>query len=49
MDTRKVAFVLIVQEMDRAEAFYSDVIGLKLRLHEGNWARLGYDDAVVAP
>ena len=48
MDVQKVVFMLMVQEMDRAIAFYRDVIGLKLRLHEGNWAELGRDDAVVA-
>ena len=48
MDVRKVVFMLMVQDMDRAVAFYTDVIGLELRLREGGWAELGYDDAVVA-
>lgn len=48
MDIQKVVFMLMVQDMDRAIAFYRDVIGLELRLHEGNWAELGYDEAVVA-
>ena len=48
MDVQRVVFMLMVQEMDRAIAFYRDVIGLKLQLHEGNWAELGHDDAVVA-
>ena len=48
MDVKKVVFMLKVQEIDRAITFYRDVIGLKLRLHEGNWAELGHDDAVVA-
>ena len=49
MEVRKVAFILMVQDMDRAIAFYRDVIGLELRVHHGkNWAELGYDDAVVA-
>ena len=48
MDVQKVVFMLMVKEMDRAIAFYRDVIGLELRLHEGNWAELGHDDAVVA-
>ena len=48
MDVQKVVFMLMAQEMDRAIAFYRDVIGLELRLHEGNWAELGHDDAVVA-
>ena len=48
MDVQKIVFMLMVQEMDRAIAFYRDVIGLKLQLHEGNWAELGHADAVVA-
>ena len=48
MDVQKVVFMLMAHQMDRAIAFYRDVIGLKLRLHEGDWAELGHDDAVVA-
>ena len=48
MDVQKVVFILMAQDMDRAVAFYRDVIGLELRLHEGSWAELGSDDAVVA-
>ena len=48
MDVQRVVFMLMAQEMDRAIAFYRDVIGLELRLHEGDWAELGHDDAVVA-
>ena len=48
MDVQKVVFILMAQDMDRAIAFYRDVIGLELRLHEGSWAELGCDDAVVA-
>ena len=48
MDVQKVVFMLMAQEMDRAIAFYRDVIGLKLQPHEGSWAELGHGDAVVA-
>lgn len=48
MDVRRVVFMLMVQEMDRAVAFYRDVIGLDLRLHAGSWAELGHGDAIVA-
>ena len=49
MEVQKVAFILMAQEMDRAVAFYRDVIGLELRVRHGShWAELGYDDAVVA-
>ena len=48
VDVQKVVFILMAQDMDRAIAFYRDVIGLELRLHEGSWAELGSDDAVVA-
>ncbi len=49
MEIKKVAFILMAQEMDRAISFYRDVIGLELRVRQGqNWAELGYVDAVVA-
>ena len=49
MDVQRVVFVLMAQEMDRAIAFYRDVIGLELRLQAGDdWAELGGGDAVVA-
>ena len=48
MDVQRVVFMLMVQDMERAIAFYRDVVGLNLRLHEGNWAELGHAEAVVA-
>ena len=48
MKVQRVIFMLMAQEMDRAVAFYRDVIGLDLRLHEGSWAELGHGDATVA-
>ena len=49
MDIQRVVFVLMAQEMDRAIAFYRDVIGLELRLQAGDdWAELGGGDAAVA-
>ena len=48
MQFDKVMFVLMVKDMERAIAFYRDVIGLDLKVNHGGWAELGYDDAVVA-
>ena len=48
MKVQRVIFMLMVQEMDRAIAFYRDVIGLDLQLHEGGWAELRHGDAIVA-
>ena len=48
MQVDKVMFVLMAKDMERAIAFYRDVIGLELMVDHGGWAELGYDDAVVA-
>ncbi len=48
VDVQRVVLMLMGQEMDRAVAFYRDVIGLELRLHEQDWAELGPYNAVVA-
>ncbi len=48
MDVQKVIFMLMAQDMERAIAFYRDVIGLELRVNYGGWAELGGEQAVVA-
>ena len=48
MDAEKVYFMVMVQDMDRAVAFYNEVMGLELKLHSRNWSELGSDHAVVA-
>ena len=48
MDIQKVVFMLMAQDMDRAIAFYSDVIGLEVRYRSPNWTEMAYGDAVVA-
>ena len=40
--------MIIVQEMDRAIAFYRDVIGLEVKLHTDHWSELVFGDATVA-
>ena len=40
--------MLMVQNMDRAVVFYSNVIGLDVKVHSKNWSELGNEDAVVA-
>lgn len=48
MEIQKTVFMLMAQDMDRAIAFYNDVIGLELRVNYGGWAELGGEKAVVA-
>lgn len=48
MDVQKIYFMVMVQDMDRAVAFYNSVIGLDVKLHSRNWSELGNDDAVIA-
>ena len=48
MDIQKVVFMLMAQDMDRAIAFYTDVIGLEVRFQSPNWTELACGDAVVA-
>ena len=40
--------MLMAQDMDRAVAFYKNVIGLDVKLHTPGWSELGGEDAVVA-
>ena len=48
MDIQKVVFMLMAQDMDRAVAFYTDVMGLKVNYQSPDWTELAYGDAVVA-
>ena len=48
MDVESVKFILWVKDMDRAVAFYRDVIGLYARLHTPHWSELAFGEAVVA-
>ena len=41
-------FMLSAQDMDRAVAFYRDVIGLKLRESSPWWSELAYGTAIIA-
>ena len=48
MKVQRVYFMLMAQDMDRAVAFYRDVIGLDVNLHTPGWSELGGEGAVVA-
>ena len=48
MNIECVKYVLMAQDMDRAVAFYRDVIGLKPRASSPAWSELAFGDAVVA-
>lgn len=41
-------YVLTAQDMDRAVAFYRNVIGLKPRFSSPVWSELAFGDAIVA-
>ena len=43
-----VKFLLNAQDMDRAVAFYRDVIGLDLKETSPHWSELTYGDAIIA-
>lgn len=43
-----VKYLLMVQEMERAIAFYRDALGLAVRSESPRWTELAFGDAVVA-
>lgn len=45
---RSVKFMLMAKDMDRAVAFYRDVIGLEVRLAGEHWSELALGDAIIA-
>ena len=48
MNIESVTYMLMAQDMDRAVAFYRDVVGLKLRSSSPAWSELTFGDAIVA-
>ena len=48
MNVERVAVMLIAQDMDRAVAFYRDVVGLEARSQSERWTEFAFGDAVVA-
>ena len=48
LNIESVTYVLMAQDMDRAVAFYRDVIGLKPRFSSPMWSELTFGDAIVA-
>ena len=48
MQIESVIFMLMAQDMDRAVAFYHDVVGLDLRSASPRWSELTRGDATVA-
>jgi predicted enzyme related to lactoylglutathione lyase len=48
MDITKAYFMLYVEDMDRAVAFYRDAVGLTERFSSPEWSELSWGDAVVA-
>jgi predicted enzyme related to lactoylglutathione lyase len=48
MQIESVIFMLMAQDMDRAVAFYRDVVGLDLQSNSPRWSQLTRGDATVA-
>ena len=48
MKVTKVLYMLWVTDMDRAVAFYRDVIGLNVHAQSPNWSELTLGDSTVA-
>ena len=48
MRIESLKYMLMVQDMDRAVAFYRDVVGLKVNSQSPMWSELAHGDAVVA-
>jgi predicted enzyme related to lactoylglutathione lyase len=48
MQVVKTYFMLTVQDMDRAAAFYREVFGLTTRFVSQDWSELAWGDAIVA-
>ena len=48
MQIESVKFMLFVQDMARATAFYRDVIGLEVRSESSHWTELMHGDTTIA-
>jgi predicted enzyme related to lactoylglutathione lyase len=48
MKIESMKFMLMVQDMDRAVAFYRDVLGLEVKYGSPMWTELAFGDAIVA-
>ena len=48
MNIESVTYMLMAQDMNRATAFYRDVVGLKPRFSSPMWSELTFGDAIVA-
>jgi predicted enzyme related to lactoylglutathione lyase len=48
MKVTKSYFMLMVDDMDRATAFYRDVFGLTVRFVSPDWSELTWGDATIA-
>jgi lactoylglutathione lyase len=48
MNITKTYFMVPVQDMDRALAFYRDALGITLRFSSPGWTELAWRDATIA-
>jgi len=48
LPVENIKFLLMVQDMNRALAFYRDVFGLEVNTRSEHWSELSYGDAIVA-
>ena len=48
MQVERVIYMLMAQEMERALAFYKDVMGLRVLSQSPGWSELAFGDAIIA-
>lgn len=48
LPVEKIKFLLMVQDMDRALAFYQDVFGLQADTRSEHWSEMSFGEAVLA-
>ena len=48
MQVTKVLYMLWVSDMEKSVGFYSDVIGLDVKVHSPGWSELAFGNATVA-
>ena len=48
MKVETVKFMIWAEDMDRAVAFYRDVLGLEVSFQDPHWSEMRHGDAVVA-
>ncbi len=48
MEVQQVMYMLMVEDMERAVRFYTDVMGFRARVAEARWSELAFGDFTLA-